>query len=472
MDLVAIGASTGGPNALALLFSRLPANFPVPIVVVQHMPAEFTPHLAERLSRESNLPVREAHDGARLLPGEAWVAPGGRHTVVVAGLPTATLALNADAPVHSCRPSVDVLLHSVRKVYGDRALAVVMTGMGEDGLDGARELKAAGGSVLAQDEESSVVWGMAGAVANAGLAEAVLPVTELGDEIVAAGTRGPRLNMLEPQDFLFVRDLIRAESGMVLADGKEYLVEARLRGLSRREGLSGLSELVRRLRGGQDPELAARVVESVLIGETYFFRDVHPFEALRDTVLPELIRARAAQRALNVWCAATSTGQEVYSLALLIADAFPQLAGWRVHILGTDFSEHMLERTREGRYSEAEIGRGLPEAMRERYFRREGDTWVLDRSIRNRVELRRLNLIRDWPPLPPMDLVLLRNVLIYFDGETRETILRHVEALVRPGGFLVLGTSETLLVGSEGFDQVRLGRSICYRRRPRASRPS
>ena len=271
--------------------------------------------------------------------------------------------------------------------------------------------------------------------------------------------------MLEPHDFLFVRNLIRSQSGMVLADGKKYLVESRLRALAKDEGLADVTALVRRLRGGKAPELADAVVESVLIGETYFFRDEHPFDALREIVLPELIRRRAQKRALNVWCAAASTGQEVYSLALLIAEAFPQLSGWRVRILGTDLSDRVLARAREGRYSEAEVGRGLPEEIRARYFRRVGEDWVLDRTIRNRVELQPLNLIRDWPPLPPMDLVLMRNVLIYFDDATRETILRHVEDLVRPKGYLLLGTAESLLVGGEGFDQVRFGRTICYRRK-------
>ena len=271
--------------------------------------------------------------------------------------------------------------------------------------------------------------------------------------------------MLGADDFVFVRDLIRAESGMVLADGKHYLVESRLRGLAQREEMPGVQALVQKLRAGRTPGLAAAVVESVLIGETSFFRDAHPFEALRETVLPELIRARGDRRRLDVWCAATSTGQEIYSLALLIAEAFPQLTGWRVRLLGTDFSESTLARARAGRYSEAEIGRGLSDTMRERYFRREGEDWVLDPAIRRRVELQRLNLIRDWPPLPDMDLVLIRNVLIYFDDGTRETILRHVEDLVRPGGYLMLGTAESLLVGGEGFDQVRIGRTICYRRR-------
>lgn len=271
--------------------------------------------------------------------------------------------------------------------------------------------------------------------------------------------------MLTTDDFVFVRRLIRQESGMVLADGKKYLVESRLRALARREELPDATALVTRLRAGRQKELADAVVESVLIGETSFFRDGHPFEALRETIIPELVRSRADRRTLNLWCAATSTGQELYSLALLIADSFPQLAGWRVRLLGTDFSEDMLARTRAGRYSEAEMGRGLPDDLRDRYFRRDGEAWVLDPAIRRRVELRRLNLIRDWPPLPAMDLVLLRNVMIYFDPTTRETILRHVEALVRPGGYLFLGTAESLQVGTEAFDQVRLGRTICYRRR-------
>ncbi len=270
--------------------------------------------------------------------------------------------------------------------------------------------------------------------------------------------------MLTADDFAYVRNLIRAESGMVLADGKKYLVESRLRALARREGLDDELALVRRLRSRSTPGLDTAVVESVLIGETYFFRDQHPFEAIRAQLLPDLMRDQKHRRALNIWCASTSTGQEVYSLAILIAEAFPQLAGWRVRILGSDFSESKLQRAREARYSEAEMGRGLPRELRDRYFRQDGDDWILDPSIRNRVDLLPVNLVRDWPPLPAMDLVLMRNVLIYFDGATRETILRHLESLIRPGGYIILGTAESLLVGRDAFEQVRIGRTICYRR--------
>jgi two-component system chemotaxis response regulator CheB len=184
VDIVAIGSSTGGPNALAELFARLPANFPVPIVIAQHMPALFTPHLAERLSRESVLTVREAADGETLLPGHAYVAPGGRHLKVAAAAGAVRGVLDDGPPVNSCRPAADVLFESVEAACGSRALAVVLTGMGEDGLAGARRLRAAGSRVLVQDEASSVVWGMAGAVAQAGLADAALPILELADEIV------------------------------------------------------------------------------------------------------------------------------------------------------------------------------------------------------------------------------------------------------------------------------------------------
>lgn len=183
VGLVAIGASTGGPNALCRLFARLPAGLPVPIVIVQHMPAGFTRHFAERLTRESSLRVEEGTEGAALEPGRAWIAPGGRHMVVRRRGPGLCLHLHDEPPVWSCRPAVDVLFESVAAAAAPGALGVVMTGMGEDGKRGAAALRKAGCSVVVQDEPSSVVWGMAGAVASAGLAEAMLPPDELGDEI-------------------------------------------------------------------------------------------------------------------------------------------------------------------------------------------------------------------------------------------------------------------------------------------------
>ena len=193
IDLVAIGASTGGPNTLATTFSRFPANLPVPIVVVQHMPPVFTRHLADRLSRESNLPVVEAEDGMVLEAGHAYIAPGDRHMVLARASAGGRIVLNEDPPVNSCRPSVDVLFHSIEELFGGRVLTVVLTGMGEDGLAGVRALREKDAPVLIQDEASSVVWGMAGAVARAGLADAALPADELGNEIVRRAWYGRTL---------------------------------------------------------------------------------------------------------------------------------------------------------------------------------------------------------------------------------------------------------------------------------------
>ena len=191
---MAVGVSTGGPNALTVLLSGLPASFPVPIVIVQHMPAVLTERLAARLDDASALSVREAEDGDVLAPGGVWIAPGGYHMTVQRRGTVVEAHLNQDPPENSCRPSVDVLLRSVAGVYGAGVLAVILTGMGQDGLCGCRRIVEQHGRVLAQDEASSVVWGMPGAVTNAGLAEAVLPLPELSRAITsrASAARSPR----------------------------------------------------------------------------------------------------------------------------------------------------------------------------------------------------------------------------------------------------------------------------------------
>lgn len=189
--IVAIGVSTGGPNTLATFLPLLGTNFPVPVVIVQHMPPLFTQSLAARLSKLTAAPVREGMDGAVLRPGEVWIAPGGRHMEVEPDAGGAKLRLHDGPPENSCRPAVDVLFRSVARVHGPRALAVILTGMGQDGLIGARHIREAGGSVLAQDKESSVVWGMPGAVAEAGLAEKVLPLAGLAEEISGRARRAP-----------------------------------------------------------------------------------------------------------------------------------------------------------------------------------------------------------------------------------------------------------------------------------------
>ncbi len=190
IDIVAIGVSTGGPNALAALIPTLPADFPVPIVIVQHMPPIFTKLLAERLENTSSIGVSEGESGQDLRPGHAWVARGDYHMVLERSLHAVRVQLQQEPPENSCRPAVDVLFRSVAKAYGANVLAVVLTGMGQDGLRGCEWVHEAGGTVLVQDEASSVVWGMPGFVANAGLAEKVLPLDQIGREIVRRANEG------------------------------------------------------------------------------------------------------------------------------------------------------------------------------------------------------------------------------------------------------------------------------------------
>lgn len=253
------------------------------------------------------------------------------------------------------------------------------------------------------------------------------------------------------QDFNFICNLVRERSAIVLGPGKEYLVQARLLPVAKQLQLGSVADLVTRLRTRHDDSLKARVVEAMATTETLFFRDHHPFETLRTAVLPELIRRRGTERRLHIWCAACSTGQEPYSLAILIREHFPQLATWEVSIRATDLSGVVLARARSGRYSQLEVNRGLPAPLLVKYFRQEAAAWQLRDDIRAAVQFHELNLIKPWPPLPRMDLVMIRNVLIYFDSDVKKAILARIAQLLRPDGFLLLGGAETTINLSDSF---------------------
>lgn len=269
--------------------------------------------------------------------------------------------------------------------------------------------------------------------------------------------------MLNRGDFDYICRLVQERSAIVLEAGKEYLVELRLKPLLRDCGVADMGAFVERLRNDRSGTLQRQVVEAMTTNETSFFRDIHPFETLRKLILPELLRLRAGERTLNVWCGAASSGQEIYSLAMLLREHFPELLGWRVRLLATDISREMIQRCREGRYSQLEVNRGLPAAMLVKYFERVDMDWRLKETIRQMVEFREMNLAASWPGLPAMDLILLRNVLIYFDDATKRAILGRVYGALRGDGYLLLGGSETTLNLDARFDQVRLDRTLCYR---------
>lgn len=256
---------------------------------------------------------------------------------------------------------------------------------------------------------------------------------------------------MTPGEFDYICRLVRDHSGIVLEAGKEYLVDARLTPVASQCELGSVSALVGRLRAGPDAGLTSRVVEAMVTTETSFFRDVHPFETLRTTVLPELVGRRRDERRISVWFAACSTGQEPYSFALLVREHFPELAGWRLDLLATDLSADVLARARTGRYSQIEVNRGLPAALMIKYFRQHGSTWELAEDVRRMVEFRVLNLTRPWPLVHAADLVFLRNVMIYFDVETKKAILGRVARTVRRDGYMLLGGAETTLNLNDAF---------------------
>ena len=264
-------------------------------------------------------------------------------------------------------------------------------------------------------------------------------------------------------DFDFVRKLVYEDSAIALDSSKEYLVEARLAPIARREGMSSVTELIRCVRNG-GTRLRDDVVAAVATNETTFFRDVHPFDAVRDILIPEVL-ARSDGRNLAMWSAAASTGQEAYSLAMVVRDHFPHVPN--VTIFATDFSADVLARARLGRFSQLEVNRGLPARLLVKHFVRDGVHWQLSDAIRRMVTFAQLNLDRPFHDVPLMDIVFLRNVLIYFDARTKAEVLQRVANVLRPGGYLFLGGSETTYGINDSFERVHPGpKTVCYRLKP------
>ena len=270
---------------------------------------------------------------------------------------------------------------------------------------------------------------------------------------------------LTANDFDFVCRLVHQESAIVLGTGKEYLVESRLLTLARQVGERSVPDLVRRLQREPRGPLAGLVVDAMTTNETSFFRDRHPFDALRATVLPELLRTRAASRRIDVWCGAASAGQEPYTLAMLVREALEGRPGWTSSLLATDISAEMLERTRNGRYSQLEVNRGLPAPMLVKWFERVGTEWQVKPALRSMVQVRQLNLAAPFPSLGSYDVVFLRNVLIYFDPPTKRQVLQRVRQVLRPDGLLFLGAAETTLTIDDAWERVVLDRATAYRPR-------
>jgi chemotaxis protein methyltransferase CheR len=255
---------------------------------------------------------------------------------------------------------------------------------------------------------------------------------------------------VSPLDYDFLCRLLKEQSGLALAADKQYLVESRLLPLVRKAGLASLAELVAKLRNGGD-RLVVDVVEAMTTNESFFFRDKIPFDHFRDTIMPALLAARARERRIRIWCAAASTGQEPYSLAICLKDMKDRIAGWRIEIVGTDLSTEVLERAKAGVYSQFEVQRGLPIQLLVKHFAQVGEMWQIAADIRAMVQYRPLNLLSEFAHLGGFDLVFCRNVLIYFDQETKVGVLNRIARITAPDGYLVLGAAETVVGLTDAF---------------------
>lgn len=262
-------------------------------------------------------------------------------------------------------------------------------------------------------------------------------------------------------DFKYFTTFLKERSGIALEASKQYLIDTRMAPILKERKLADLAALVAALKTG-DKVLCEMVVEAMTTNETSFFRDVAPFDAFRNEILPKIIELKERERKIQIWSAASSSGQEPYSLAILIREHFPQLAAWQVNILATDLSQEMVEKTTKGEYSQLEVNRGLPAPLLAKYFSRKGVRWQVNDDVRKLLTCRTLNLLDNWVGVPTADVVFIRNVLIYFEPELKKTILGKIRKILRPGGYLFLGGAESTLNLDSHYKRLDIARSGCF----------
>jgi len=259
---------------------------------------------------------------------------------------------------------------------------------------------------------------------------------------------------MTPAEFDYLKTFLKTRSGLVLSNDKQYLVESRLLPIARSSKLETLSAVIQELKRGGNRALETDVVEAMTTNESFFFRDKTPFDHFKDTMLPALLDSRSARKQLKIWCAAASTGQEPYSLAICLKEEAAKMSGWRTRILGTDLSQEVLEKAKTGLYSQFEVQRGLPIQLLIKYFEQKGDMWQINAGMRAMIEWKKLNLLESFNHLGEFDIIFCRNVLIYFDQATKSEILGRLAKSMPDDGFLVLGAAETVVGLTDAFKPV------------------
>jgi len=259
---------------------------------------------------------------------------------------------------------------------------------------------------------------------------------------------------MSPDEFNFLQEMLKRETGLVLTEEKSYLLESRLIPVARKLSVDGIEELVVRAKSGTSPEVKKAIIEAMTTNESFFFRDIKPFEIFREATMPYYLDARQATHKIKIWCAAASSGQEPYSLAMTLNDLAPKLAGWNIEILGTDISTEILDKAENGLYTQFEVQRGLPVQNLVKYFDKEDEHWRVKADLRSMVKYREFNLLDSFAALGQFDIVFCRNVLIYFDQETKAQILARIAECMPPDGLLFLGGAETVLGISDLFQPI------------------
>ncbi len=435
-QLVVVGSSAGGIEALSTLVGGLPADFPAPIIIAQHLDPTRPSHLEEILARRGPLPVRTVVDHAPLARGTIFVVPSDRHVQ----LSDHTITLSRDGAGRP-KPSVDLLFRSAAAVFGEGLIAVVLTGTGSDGAEGAHVVKEAGGTVVIQDPQTASFPGMPGAIAPTAI-DVVAPLEGIGpllvDLITGAGTPG----RAEDAAVDMILAQVREQTGFDFLPYKRPTIRRRLQRrllATRQPDLDAYRALLE-----AQPGEAERLAGSFLIKVTTFFRDPEVFAALRERVVPELIaRARARGDELRLWSAGCATGEEAYSLAILVADALGDDAGRPVvRLFATDLDREAVAYARRGVFSGKAVA-NVPEELLARHFtRRDDGTYEVEKAVRGMIVFGEHDL-GQRAPFPRIDLTLCRNVLIYFTPPLQRRALQLFTYALRPGGYLVLGNSET-----------------------------
>ncbi|MGR3317861.1 MAG: CheR family methyltransferase [Candidatus Anammoxibacter sp.] len=268
---------------------------------------------------------------------------------------------------------------------------------------------------------------------------------------------------MQEQEFLFFCDLVKKKAGIHLTKGKEYLVSTRLEDVSKSLGCPNFTDFYRRVKFNSTPEIIEKIIEAITTPETCFFRDTSPFDALKTHILPEIVERKKTIKSLRIWSAASSTGQEAYSIAMTIQDMKEMFNGWYIHIMSTDISDKVLKIARSGKYTQFEISRGMPITLLSKYFKDNGNGWSVDEKIKRMVEFRKFNLFDPYINFGMFDLIFCRNVLIYFETSDKKSILERMAKNLNRNGYLILGSTETIFGITDKYTKQSFGRFACYK---------